>query len=75
MELLNKVLEILATLDSSAAIATAAVVVEFILRLVPSTKPLSILHVIADGIRVVGQIATKAADLLDKVLPQRLKAE
>jgi len=53
--------------------ATIAIVLEFVLRLVKSDKPLSILYVISNVIKKLSEILTKVSDLLDKVIPQRLK--
>jgi DNA-binding HxlR family transcriptional regulator len=51
----------------------AAIVVEAILRLIKSEKPLSIAYVIADSLKKIGDIASKLGAFADKVLPQRLK--
>jgi DNA-binding HxlR family transcriptional regulator len=46
--------------------------IEFALRMVKSNKPLSIIYIVADGIKKVGAICNAIGVLLDKVLPQRL---
>lgn len=72
MDFLNHLLAVLP--DPSAPwIVSLSIGLEFLLRLVPSAKPLSILHLVGGAVRVVGSIFTKMADLLDKVLPQKLK--
>lgn len=57
---------------SPSLIAGIAAVVEVILRLVKSDKPLGILHLLGMGARKVGGLLTAIADLSDKILPQRL---
>jgi len=61
-------------LTPDAAIVTgAAILIELVFRLVKSKKPLSIAHGVAAGARKVSDLCSKLADLLDKVLPQKLK--
>ena len=71
MEFLDKVLAFV--LSASGMSATVAVVIEFVLRLIPSEKPISILHVVAGFVRKLGDVSLAAASLLDKILPQKLK--
>lgn len=68
---LDKVSAILAS-ASGPMLVGAAAVIEVVLRLWKSDKPLSILHVIGGGARKLGDLLVKLADILDKVLPQRL---
>jgi len=56
-----------------SASATAAIVIEFALRLVPSSKPLSILYAISAAVHSLGIIFDGIATFLDKILPQNLK--
>ena len=49
-----------------------AIVVEAVLRLVKTDKPLSIAHGIAQGLNYVAIIAIGVANFLDKVFPQNL---
>jgi len=56
-----------------SASATAAIVIEFALRLVPSSKPLSILYAISAAVHSLGSIFNGIGQFLDKVLPQNLK--
>lgn len=58
---------------SWGGIGMVAGVIELVLRLIPSTKPLSILYLVDDGLSAVGGLFSKAGALLDKVLPQRIK--
>ncbi len=53
--------------------AVVAMILEFVLRLVKSEKPLSILYIIAAVVKKIGDIFVKLGQLLDKVLPQKLK--
>ena len=65
--------QIIAVLNTGAAQAgVVAVVLEIVLRLIPSKAPLSILHVAAVVLKKVGAICLAAGGLLDKVLPQKL---
>lgn len=63
---------ILGALSNPAVIAVVAMVVESILHLVPSTKPLGILHGASAILGEVSQISGAVAAFLDKVLPQNL---
>jgi hypothetical protein len=70
-----EILEKLTTLLTSAqgSIVTIALVFEMVFRFVPSEKPLSVLRVGASVLKSLGELFIKASDLLDKVLPQKLK--
>lgn len=67
----DKIMAALASAEGASA--TIAVVVEFILRVVPSKKPMSIAHAVSAAVRTVARVAEKLADVLDKVLPQKTK--
>lgn len=71
MEFLNSVMEFL--VGHEGMVATLAVVVEFVLRLVPSEKPKSIVYLVAGFIKAAGAVLSKIGELLDQVLPQKLK--
>jgi recombinational DNA repair protein (RecF pathway) len=71
MEFLDAVLAFLTNL-SPTVVAGAALVLELVLRLFPSEKPKSILHLVSSGIRKVSDVLEGVANLLDKVLPQKL---
>lgn len=71
MEFLDKILAFLSSAEGASL--TIAVVVEFILRMIKSEKPLSILYLIANVAKKSGEILVKIGNLIDKVLPQRLK--
>lgn len=69
MEVLDQVLAWLGAVNP-VLLGSIAVALEFILRVIPSQKPLSIAHLVAKGARSLGLVFTKVADILDKVLPQ-----
>lgn len=48
-------------------------VIDFVLRLIPSERPLSVIHAIAGASKKIGEVLVKFGTLLDKVLPQKLK--
>lgn len=68
---LMSVLEFLNSMSGAAA--TIAVVLEFVFRMIPTKKPLSICHVISKVMRMVGDILLTVATLLDKILPQKVE--
>lgn len=55
--------------------ATVALVLEFVLRMIPSQKPVSVLHVVGEVSKKVGAIFIALGGLLDKVLPQNVKPQ
>ena len=72
-ELFNKAMEFLASAEGASV--TIAIVMDVVFRMVPSKKPLSVLHMIAKGAGLVGKVLVKFAEVSDKVLPQKLKGE
>lgn len=73
MEVLNNVIHGIDKVSSGQLMASIIIGVEFALRMVKSDKPLSIIYMISDGLKKVGELCTKLGVFLDKVLPQRLK--
>lgn len=69
---LDKAYDWVIGIDSSILMG-GAVAVEFIFRFIKTEKPKSFLYMLADGISKVGAILTKSGEMLDKVLPQRVK--
>lgn len=66
--------QVLAILDSAIGhSAVIAVVVEFILRMIPTAKPMGVLHLVATFVHGAAMVLAKFAELLDKVLPQNVK--
>jgi hypothetical protein len=70
-ELLAKILELLSSVEGASA--TVAIVLEFVFRMIPTKKPLGLLHMIASSAKLLGEALLKLAALLDKVLPQKIK--
>jgi hypothetical protein len=70
-ELFAKLMEALSSVEGS--VVTVALVLDFAFRMIPSKKPLSVLHVIAKGAKYVGEFLVKFAELADQVLPQKTK--
>lgn len=54
-----------------ASATVVAIVLEFVFRLIPTKKPLSIAWLVRDVMFSVSNICAAAAAYLDKVLPQR----
>lgn len=66
--------QIMGILLNPTLIMFAAMAVEFILRMVKSEKPLSIIYAVAGGFKAVAAVIGAVGVFLDKVLPQRLAA-
>lgn len=73
MEMMNKVMEWLNGAMNAPVLMSVAIAIEFAMRIIKSEKPLSIAYMISDGLKKVGEIMSKCGQLMDKVLPQRLK--
>lgn len=72
-ELFAKLMEALSSVEGS--VVTVALVLDFAFRMIPSKKPLSVLHVIAKGAGMVGEVLVRTAKLADSVLPQNIKKD
>jgi hypothetical protein len=72
MEFLDKVISFVGSIEGMTA--TVAVILEFVLRLFKSEKPLGILHFAAALVGKFAVLLTKIAQLSDKVLPQKIEA-
>jgi hypothetical protein len=72
-ELFLKLMQVLASVEGASL--TVAIVLEFVFRLVPSQKPLSIAHLVAGFARKSSEALKKLADVMDKILPQVKKEE
>lgn len=70
-ELFAKALEFLSSIEGSSL--SIALVLEFAFRLIPSEKPRSVLLVIAKGAEMLGKFLVKLSEILNKVIPQKLK--
>lgn len=73
MEVLNNVIHGIDKVSSGQLMASIIIAVEFALRMVKSDKPLSVIYLISDGLKKVGELCTKLGLFMDKILPQRLK--
>jgi hypothetical protein len=71
-EWLQRLISLIPT--DGSTIAMIGLALEFILRLVPSAKPLSVLYWIADFCRHGAELMIAIAEFLDKVLGQKLMA-
>ena len=69
-ELFEKAMQLLQSAEGASL--TIAMVLEFAFRMIPSKKPLSLLHVIAGVSKHLGDFLLKLAKLLDKILPQKV---
>lgn len=69
--MLDQIVNFVHTLGGQTTII--AVVIETILRVTKSDKPLSIAHAISAVMHKVADIVGGIANLMDKVLPQNLK--
>lgn len=68
--LFAKILELVGSVEGQAAIIS--ICLEFVLRIIPSQKPLSILYIAAAALKGAGAVLSKAGQVLDKVLPQKI---
>ena len=73
MEVLNSIIQSVDKLGSGQLIASIIIALEFAFRMFKSEKPISIMYLVSDGLKKVGELCSKLGSLLDKVLPQRLK--
>lgn len=80
MDKISALLQAVVNFNVSPAIfAGVAMVVEFLLRMVKSDKPLGLIHTVSGVIvkvaamlALAGQAVGKLAELTDKVLPQKI---
>lgn len=73
MEFLQHILDWFTNLSTGGMIGTIAMIVEFLLRMIKTPKPLSLLYVVRDGMDIIAKIFGKVVELLDRILPQRTK--
>lgn len=73
MEFIQQAIDFLTS--ASGMSATIAITLDFVFRLFPSSKPLSIVHLVAAFVKLLAEALTKLSELLDKVLPQKIKEE
>jgi hypothetical protein len=70
-EILEKITDFVTSFEGS--ILTISIIVEMAFRFFPSDKPLGILRMIASLMGKTGKLLIKISDLMDKVLPQKMK--
>ena len=70
---LDQIMAFLKNLDNSSMMIVLASVLEILFRFFKTDKPLSIAWLISSSLKKISELATKLAELLDKVLPQRTK--
>jgi hypothetical protein len=73
MQFLDKIIELISSFMTGPIFATVAVVLEMFMRLIKTDKPIGFIHMIAGILNKVGSLFSKLAELLDKLLPQKLK--
>jgi hypothetical protein len=73
MEFIQKMIDVVTHFMSTGAFAALAMIIEMLLRVIKTDKPVGILHMISGLFKKVGELMMVVASLLDKVLPQRLK--
>jgi len=73
MEMLNNLIKHINELSGSQFLMSIVIALEFAFRMFKSEKPLSIMYLISDLLKKVGELFQKLGSLLDKVLPQRIK--
>jgi hypothetical protein len=72
-ELFAKIMDLIGGASAQAGII--AVVLEFVFRLMPTKKPLSILILIGDVSEMLGKALIAFSGFMDRVLPQKIKEE
>jgi len=70
-EIFLTIAEYLSQADSAAA--TILIILEVAFRLIPSEKPRSVLIMIAKVAELSGKAIVKLSEVLNKVVPQKLK--
>lgn len=71
VEIIEKISGYISSFEGS--VLTLSIIAEMIFRFFPSQKPLSILRGIASIMGEIGKLLVKLSDVMDKVLPQKLK--
>ena len=71
-DVLDKIIAALTGISGPVLVGAAAVI-ELVFRLLKTDKPLSIAHVVAASARKVSDALEILANILDKILPQRIK--
>lgn len=58
-----------------AAAVPIGLVLDLVLRLIPSEKPRGVLHLVGDLVKGLGKLFSKLGEASDQMLPQKLKSE
>ena len=58
--------------QESSLVAIGAIAVEFAMRMWPTKNPAGLIHTVVGGCRLIATGLGKIADLLDKILPQKM---
>ena len=73
MDLINQAIAAVLSIINGPAIAAIAVVLEIVLRIIPSEAPKSLLLGASAICKSIAKLAEAIATGLDKLIPQRLK--
>jgi len=68
MEWIETILKGLSSIEGMSA--TLVIVLELVFRVMPTKKPLSVLHIVGSSLSGLGMIFSKTGEILSKVLPQ-----
>ncbi len=71
--MLATILKLTGLIPMGAAAAPIGLIVDLILRLIPSEKPRGVLHYMGAVVKGLGSLFSKLAELSDSILPQNLK--
>lgn len=69
--ILDSIFSVLKTAEAQAAVL--AIVADFLFRIIPSKKPLGVIHLIIGVAAKIGALLIKVQEVSDKVLPQNVK--
>jgi len=73
MEFLTDLVAKMTELLNGPALAGITIALEFVLRLLPTEKPKSILLAASGICKLVASVFSVASSIIDRVIPQRLK--
>ena len=73
METINHLIEVISKFMDGTVFVGLAMLVEMFLRMVKTEKPVGIVHAISGFLKGVAMLFGKIAEMLDKILPQKLK--
>ena len=69
-QIIQKMTEIL---TNPVVLTVCVAVMEMLMRVIKTDKPLSIMHVVAKTMHLVGSGVAAVADFMDKILPQNVQ--